>query len=296
MGLGYDVLRGIRPDIILLSVTGNGQTGPYRKDISYGTTAGALSGIYGLCGYEGREPLEPGWICAESVAAVTGALSVVAALIHRARTGEGQHIDVAMLETTEMVMPEALMEFAMNGREPHRLGNRDQWMAPHNCYKASGGPLDWVTIAAGSEAEWRALCAAIGQPSLAADPRFGSAAMRKRNEDELDAIITAWTSQRDRWAVTEILQAAGVAAIPTMSSKDLAEDPHLAQRGFFPDLEHPEVGHRIHTGIPWTMSGTPCRVQRAAPLFGADTEEILHRVLGLSSAEIQRLRDSGALT
>ena len=176
MGLSYDVLRGIRPDIILLSVTGNGQTGPYRKDISYGTTAGALSGIYGLCGYEGREPLEPGWICAESVAAVTGALSVVAALIHRARTGEGQHIDVAMLETTEMVMPEALLEFAMNGREPHRLGNRDQWMAPHNCYKASGGPLDWVTIAASSEAEWRALCAAIGQPSLAADPRFGSAA------------------------------------------------------------------------------------------------------------------------
>jgi crotonobetainyl-CoA:carnitine CoA-transferase CaiB-like acyl-CoA transferase len=295
MGLSYDVLREIRPDIILLSVSGNGQTGPYRKDISYGTTAGALSGIYGLCGYEGFEPLEPGWICAESVAAVTGALSVVAALIHRARTGEGQHIDVAMLETTEMVMPEALMEFAMNGREPRRLGNRDRWMAPHNCYKASGGPLAWVTIAVGGEAQWKALCEAIGQPSLAADPRFGSAPMRKRNEDALDAIITAWTSQRDRWQITEILQAAGVAAIPTMSSKDLAEDPHLAQRGFFPDLEHPEVGRRIHTGIPWTMSGTPCRVQRPAPLFGADTEEILHRVSGLSSEEIHRLRNSGAL-
>ncbi|MGO9058932.1 MAG: CaiB/BaiF CoA transferase family protein [Candidatus Binataceae bacterium] len=296
MGLSYDVLRGIRPDIILLSVTGNGQTGPYRKDISYGTTAGALSGIYGLCGYEGYEPLEPGWICAESVAGVTGALSVVAALIHRARTGEGQHIDVAMLETTEMVMPEALMEFAMNGREPSRLGNRDRWMAPHNCYKARGGPLDWVTIVVGSEAEWKALCAAIGQPSLAGDPRFSSAQMRKRNENELDAIITAWTSQRDRWEITEILQAAGVAAIPTMSSKDLAEDPHLAQREFFPDVEHPEVGRRIHTGVPWTMSRTPCRVQRAAPLFGADTDEILHRVLGLTSAEIQRLRASGALT
>jgi len=296
MGLSYAALREIRPDIILLSVSGNGQTGPYRNDISYGTTAGALSGIYGLCGYEGGEPLEPGWICAESVAAVTGAFAAVAALIHRDRTGQGQHIDVAMLETTEMVLAEGLMEFAMNRREPRRTGNRDRWMAPHNCYKTKGGPLDWVTIAVGSESEWRALCAAIGQPSLADDPRFRSAQLRKRNEDQLDAIITAWTQPRDRWEITALLQAAGVAAIPTMSSKDLAEDPHLAQRGFFPQLDHPEVGRRIHTGIPWTMSGTPCRVQRPAPLFGADTDEVLTRVLGLSGAEIKRLRDCGALT
>ncbi len=296
MGLSYAALREIRPDIILLSVSGNGQTGPYRNDISYGTTAGALSGIYGLCGYEGGEPLEPGWICAESVAAVTGAFAAVAALIHRDRTGQGQHIDVAMLETTEMVLAEGLMEFAMNRREPRRMGNRDRWMAPHNCYKTKGGPLDWVTIAVGSESEWHALCGAIGQPSLADDPRFCSAEMRKRNEDQLDAIITAWTQPRDRWEITGILQAAGVAAIPTMSSKDLAEDPHLAQRGFFPQLDHPEVGRRIHTGIPWTMSGTPCRVQRPAPLFGADTDEVLTAVLGLSGAEIERLRASGALT
>ena len=296
MGLSYEVLREIREDIILLSVTGNGQTGPYRKDISYGTTVGALSGIYGLCGYQGYEPLEPGWICAESVAAVTGAFAALAALIHRARTGDGQHIDVAMLETTEMVLAEGLLEFAMNGREPRRLGNRDRWMAPHNCYKAKGGPLDWVTIAVGSEREWKLFCAAIGQAALADDPRFCSAEMRKRNEDELDAIISAWTQPRERWEITALLQAAAVAAIPTMSSKDLAEDPHLKQRGFFPQLEHPEVGRRIHTGIPWTMSGTPCRVQRSAPLMGADTEDVLGSVLGLSSAEIKRLRESGALT
>ncbi len=296
MGLDYTVLRALREDIILLSVTGNGQTGPYRNDVSYGTTAGALSGIYGLCGYEGGEPLEPGWICAESVAAVTGAMSVVAALIHRARTGQGQHIDVAMIETTEMVMAEALMEFAMNGREPRRLGNRDRFMAPHNCYKTRGGALEWVTIAVGSEREWRSLCAAIGQPALADDSRFSNAAMRKRHEDELDAIITAWTQVRDRWEITQLLQASGVAAIPTMSSKDLAHDLHLAQRGFFPDLVHPEVGRRLHTGIPWTMSATPCRVQRPAPLLGADTEEILGELLGLSSTEIRRLQDSGVLT
>ncbi len=296
LGLDYASLRAIRPDIIMLSVTGNGQTGPWRNDISYGTTAGALSGIYGLCGYQGGEPMEPGWICAESVAAVTGAMSVVAALIHRARTAEGQHLDVAMLETTEMVMPEALMEFAMNGREPRRLGNRDRTMAPHNCYKTKGGPLDWVTIAVGSEREWLALCGAMGRPDLASDPRFINMAMRKRNEDELDATITAWTAARDRWEITRLLQDAGVAAIPTMSSRDLAQDPHLAYRGYFPDLEHPEVGRRIHTGIPWTMSGTPCRVERPAPLFGADTDEILGEMLEMSAAEIQRLRESGVLT
>jgi crotonobetainyl-CoA:carnitine CoA-transferase CaiB-like acyl-CoA transferase len=168
-------------------------------------------------------------------------------------------------------------------------------MAPHNCYKTKGGPLDWVTIAVGSEREWRSLCEAIGQSRLADDPRFASAALRKANEDELDAIVTAWTQSRDRWEVTRQLQAAGVAAIPVMSSKDLAEDAHLAERGFFPNLIHPEVGRRLHTGVPWTMSGTPCRVRRPAPLFGADTVEILGEMLGISGAEIQRLRDSGAL-
>ena len=125
---------------------------------------------------------------------------------------------------------------------------------------------------------------------------FAAAMRASATKTQLDAIITAWTQPRDRWEITAMLQAAGVAAIPTMSSKDLAEDPHLAQRGFFPQLDHPEVGRRIHTGIPWTMSGTPCRVQRPAPLFGADTDEVLTRVLGLSGAEIKRLRDCGALT
>jgi crotonobetainyl-CoA:carnitine CoA-transferase CaiB-like acyl-CoA transferase len=259
MGLGYENLRAIREDIILLSISGNGQTGPYAADLSYGTTAGALSGIYGLCGYEGLEPMEPRWICAESVAALTGAFAVIAALIHRARTGQGQHIDLSMLETTEIVLPEGLMEFAINGREPDRLGNRDRWMAPHNCYKAKGGAMDWVTIAVGSEQEWRSLCSATGNPSLAEDSRFCTAQARKRNEHALDAIITDWTQTRDRWKITSILQAAGVAAIPTMNSKDLAHDEHLLQRGFFPDIEHPEVGHRLHTGIPWTMTGTVLR-------------------------------------
>src|SRR5208337_1562390 len=107
----------------------------------------------------------------------------------------------------------------------------------------------------------------MDQPALAADPRFRTRESRKQNEDELDAIITRWTSRHDRWEATEILQRAGVAAMPTLSNKDLAHDPHLKQRGFLVELEHPAVGRRVHAGVPWTMSETPCQVRRSAPLL-----------------------------
>ena len=175
------------------------------------------------------------------------------------------------------------------------MGNRDPWMAPHNCYKAMGDDECWVTIAAGSEEEWRALCRAIGQPSLAGDARFATAALRKQHEDELDAIITRWTSERDRWEITELLQKARVAAFPTMSNQDLAEDPHLVARGFMVELDHPVVGRRRHAGVPWHMAPSECKVQRPAPLLGADTEDILHSLLGYSAAEIARLRQEQVL-
>jgi len=168
--------------------------------------------------------------------------------------------------------------------------------APYNCYKSRGDAEQWVTIAVGNEREWRALCEVMGQPTLASDPRFLSAALRKEHEDELDAIITQWSCERDRWDVTEMLQRAGVAAMPTLSNRDLALDPHLRQRGFLVELDHPEVGCRTHAGIPWTMSGTPCKVRNPAPLFGADTEQVLTDLLGYSAAHIEMLRNNGVLT
>ena len=295
MGLGYASLRELRGDIILLSISGHGQSGPYRNDISYGTLTGALGGYCGLCGYPGMEPMEPGVIYAEPTASTFGALAAILALIRRARTGQGQHIDLSMLETLAPTLVEGLLEFAMNGREPGRMGNHDQLMSPHQCYKAKGDALAWVAIAVGSDGEWRALCQAIGQPSLAQDPRFTTAELRKRNEDELDRIITAWTRERDRWEITRILQESGVAAIPTMTNKDLVHDPHLAQRGFLVQLEPREVGRRIHAGIPWTMSGTPCTVGAPAPLLGADTDDVLGSLLGYSTQQLKDLRESGVL-
>jgi benzylsuccinate CoA-transferase BbsF subunit len=229
------------------------------------------------------------------VAGLFGAHALIAALIYRDRTGHGQYIDLSMLEMLQTTMPEALLEYEIAGREPQAMGNHDPWMAPHNCYKANGDDECWVTIAAGSEEEWRALCRAMGHPSLADDARFAHVTMRKQHEDELDQIITAWTSQRDRWEITELLQTAGVAAFPTMNNQDLAEDPHLMARGFMAELEHPVVGRRRHAGVPWHMSPSACKVRKPAPLLGADTEDILQSLLGYSPQEVARLRDEQVL-
>ena len=296
LGLAYEVLREIRPDIIMLSLSGYGQTGPYSRFVSYGGLLGAQSGLFSVSGYAADAPGETGITYGDPNSGAMGAYAVIAALIHRARTGQGQYIDIALWEALEMILPEAWLEHAMNGREPQVLANHDRWMAPHNCYKSKGDNEQWITIAVGSEPEWRALCTAIGQPALAGDPRFVSAALRKQHEADLDAIITAWTAERDRWEALAILQSADVAAMPTLSNKDIALDPHLRERGFLVELDHPEVGKRTHAGIPWTMSRTRCGVTRPAPIFGADTDDVLMNLLGYSAERIEDLHKSGALS
>ena len=296
MGLSYDVLREIRPDIIMLSLSGYGQTGPYSRFVSYGGLLGAQSGLFSVSGYKTGPPGETGITYGDPNSGAIGAYAALAALIHRERSGQGQHIDVSLWEALETMLPEAWLEHAMNGREPPVTANRDRLLSPHNCYKSRGDAEQWVTIAVGEEQEWRALCQVMEQPALAADSRFLTATLRKAHEDELDAIITAWTTTRDRWEVTEMLQRAGVAAMPTLSNKDLANDSHLGERGFLIELDHLEVGRRTHTGIPWTMSGTPCRVRTPAPLFGADTDDVLKTLLGFSAERIEALDEAGVIS
>jgi benzylsuccinate CoA-transferase BbsF subunit len=257
---------------------------------------GAQSGLFSVSGYTPDAPAETGITYGDPNSGAIGALAAIAALIHRAHTGQGQRIDVSLWEALEMLLPEAWLEYAMNHREPSVRANRDRWMAPHNCYKSKGDAEQWITIAVGSEREWRALCVVLGQPLLADDPRFLNVTLRKEHEEELDAIITRWTSMYDRWQATEMLQRAGVAAMPTLSNKDIALDPHLRERGFLVELDHPEVGRRIHAGVPWKMAGTPCHVRRPAPLFGADTDDVLETLLGYTTNQIESLHASGVLS
>ena len=296
LGLGYEKIRAQRQDIVMISMSGYGQTGPLKGYVSYGPPAAATAGLFGLTGYEGHGPSEIGISYADPNAGIFGAVAVMVALLHRERTGRGQYIDQSQLETALALLPEGLLEHALNGTQPQRAGNRHRWMAPHNCYKAAGDDDKWVSIAVGNESEWRALCEVMGQAALQSDPRFRDARSRKQNEDALDDIITRWTRSRDRWDVTRQLQRAGVAAFPAMSNKDLATDEHLRERGFLVQPDHPVVGNRLHAGIPWTMSGTPCRIRGAAPLRGADTDFVLHELLGYSTDRIQSLRNAGVLT
>lgn len=303
MGFGYEVCNQLRPNIIMISLSGYGDTGPYREYVAYGPAQVPLSGLSALTGYRDWPPMHAGFSYADPNAGVHGAFAILTALYHRAKTGQGQYIDMSQWECAMDLLPEGLLEYTMNGREPVRNGNRDPWMAPHGIFQCQDLPekiLDmtidmWVSIVAADDGEWSRLARAIGKPELADDPRFSSLAARKKNEDELEAIITQWTSSRSAAECTDILQKADVAAFVCSTNKDVAEDRHLKARDYFVTLEHPEVGVRQHCGIPWQMSRTPCKVKAPAPLIGQHNEEVLGSVLGYSAAEIAELRKAGAL-
>ena len=296
MGLGYEKLRQLRPDVIMLSMSGYGQDGPYCGYLGYGPPAAALSGFFFTIGYQGMPPMELGTSYMDPNAGIFGAIAVINALIHRKRTGHGQYIDQSQLETAVQLMAEGLLQYQITGKEPERVGNHHPIMSPHNTYKASGNADKWVSIAVGTEDQWRALCAVMGKPELVQDLRFSTPSARKQNEDELDSIISGWTSSRDRWEITEALQRAGVAAFPSMSNQDLATNEHLRERGYLVRLEHPEVGRRTHVGIPWTLGGRSSGVASPAPLRGTDTDAVLSKLLGYSAEKIDRLRNAGTLS
>jgi crotonobetainyl-CoA:carnitine CoA-transferase CaiB-like acyl-CoA transferase len=296
MGLGYETLRQLRRDIVMLSMSGYGQDGPYRGYLGYGPPAAALSGFFFTTGYEGMPPMELGTSYMDPNAGIFGAIAVMNALIHRKKTGHGQYIDQSQLETAVQLIAEGLLQYQLTGTEPERVGNHHRIMSPHNTYKAAGDADKWVSIAVAKDAEWRALCSVMGKPELGYDSRFSTPSARKQNETQLDSVIGEWTQSRDRWEIAKTLQSVGVAAFPSMSNKDLASDEHLRERGYLVRLEHPEVGQRTHVGIPWTLDGEPSKVASPAPVRGADTDAVLSKLLGYSKDKIEQLRKAGALS
>jgi benzylsuccinate CoA-transferase BbsF subunit len=295
MGLGYQRLREVKPDVIMISLSGYGASGPEREYVSYGPAQVPLAGLSSLTGYAGWPPMHVGLSYGDPTAGLHGAVAVLAALLHRARSGEGQYIDLSQQETCIAVVAEGVLEQSIRGHQPPRDGNRDPHMAPHGVFR-SAGEQRWVAIVARDDEEWARLAGAIGAGELAADPRFASLAARKRNEDELERILSEWTRARTAEEATALLQAAGVPSFVSMSNRDLAEDDHLDEAGFFVDLEHPEVGARRHAGAPWRMSATPCDVRRPAPCLGQHSEFVLREILAYDEERIGALRRSGALT
>src|SRR5256712_13246694 len=194
-GLGYGVLRALRPDVVMIALSGYGATGLDRDKVSYGPAQVPLSGLSSVTGYRGWPPMHVGISYGDPTGGLHGAVAILAALLHRARPGGGQYIDLPQWEPSLAGVPDALVEYTLNGTPPERDGNRDAHMAPHGVFRAAGDDR-WVAIAVEDDAAWARLAAAIGHPELASDPRWATAAARKASEDALDDVVTAWTSTR----------------------------------------------------------------------------------------------------
>lgn len=286
LGLGWEAVSRRNPRLIMLSLSGWGQTGPYRDRVAYGATLAVYSGLVALTGFSDR-PSQVGISYSDPVAGLHGAVAILAALRRREQTGRGQWIDLSQLETLMAVLPEGILPWTMRREPPPRTGNRDPIMAPHGIFPCAGDDR-WVSLAVRSDAEWQRFSAVLGPP-LAGDPRFVTQAGRKAHEAEVESLITAWTSLRQAWEITGLLQAEGIAAFPVLNTREVAEDPHLLARGFFNELPHAEVGRRRHAGAPWRSLEAHVGVRKAAPCMGEDNEYVVMELLGRSHAEYERL-------
>jgi len=289
LGLGYEALREVKPDIIYLSSSARGAHGPECAYVGYAPGFAALGGLSHITGYPDEPPVNmAGEI--DLASATTSAFAILAALNHKQRTGEGQHIDLSSSEAISVLIGEVLMDYDMNRRVQSRDGNRDDIMAPHNCYRCNGDDK-WVSIVVSSDEEWEAFCEAIGKPEWTKEDRFCDAHSRKQNEEELDRLIGQWTISHTHYQVMDILQKAGVAAVPSFNSEELYRDPHLKERGLFTEIDCPAGGKQIVVSPPWKFSVTPVTIYGRGPLFGEHNQYVFGELLGMSNKEIKSLID-----
>jgi crotonobetainyl-CoA:carnitine CoA-transferase CaiB-like acyl-CoA transferase len=288
LGLSYEVLREINSRLIMISQTGFGLNGPWRDYVSFAQVAESLAGLANLTGREDGPPTFAGQMLGDTLSALHGALAVLLALNERARTGRGQHIDLAQLETVVPATAQAQLDFQMNGRVWKRLGNRHPRMAPHGCYPVRGEDR-WIVIAIDGDAEWKRLVDLMGNPSWTDGCRFVSAEERLLNAQELDDLVGTWTRNHDRDELADRLQRAGLKAGPVLNPVDLLEDLHLKARGFFQMIDREPIGRQPYPGLGVRFSKTPLWDRMPAPTLGQHNEEILQRVLGLSASEIDQL-------
>jgi len=292
-GLGYEDLRKIRPDIIMLSGTPLGQDGPFARTVGFGPTTQAYAGLCHLTGYPKGFPCGIGGTWPDFAVGSGMVFFLLAALFHRDRTGQGQYLDLSMAEMVTTMIPEAMLEYFMNGRDPGPIGNRDEAMAPHGVYPVSGDD-NWVAIAVSTDAEFGALCAILGVPSLAADRNFARLADRLRNVDALDAEVAARTRNFSREDLVARLRERDIAAGPVYNTQDLMQDEAFRASGMLAKLQHGEVGERVVPTLPVRFGAIEPRYF-GAPMIGEHTADVLSGLLGMSAAEVARLREDKVL-
>jgi crotonobetainyl-CoA:carnitine CoA-transferase CaiB-like acyl-CoA transferase len=298
LGFGYARLCELRPGIVYVSNCGFGHTGPYRSYKTWGPIVQALCGLTFGSGLPGEPPAGWGYSYMDHTGGFAMAIAILAALVHRERTGEGQWVDMSCTEAGLGLNAAAILDYTVNGRPSRRPGqphsNRSEWppMAPHGIYPAEGEDA-WIAIACRDERDWQAIAALVGE-AWSSDPRFATLAGRLAHQDELDGAVGAWTRARERFATAQALQAVGVpAAAVQRPAERIDADPSTQAWGLWPTVTHTKMGRVRVDGLPVHFSRTDWRIERGAPCVGEHTDEVLRELLGLGDAELAELRAQG---
>jgi crotonobetainyl-CoA:carnitine CoA-transferase CaiB-like acyl-CoA transferase len=281
LGLGFDALREAKPDVVLLSLSSCGQSGPDSHFAGYAPLFGAWGGLGWMTGYSDGPPVEMRHVMDHS-AGLHAALATVAALHQRRRTGQAQHVDLAAREVASAMIGDALVQ-ASAGMTPERPGNADLAMAPHGVYATA--VIDrWLTLAVRTDAQWQALLQVLGQDC--SDQRFATAQGRQRHHEALDAQLTQWLSRTDADEMAARLQQAGVPAHVSWNMQDVADDPHLRARQAVTEVSGPGIEPRPAVGAPARFSRTSeVGIRRLTPELGQDEDFVFGELLGLSTAQ-----------
>ena len=288
-GLDYKSLNKVKSDIIMISLSATGQSGPLSQIVIYAPILSALSGIDSMVGYPDDRPLGLKHAYADPTASLFGLFAVLSALRYRDRAGKGQYIDLSQCESIVGLIGEAILDYEMNGRIAGPVGNQSSIMGPHGIYPCKGEDK-WVSIAIKTEGEWEAFCRVIGNPLWCKEnDKFGDVYKRVSNAKELDKCIARWTLNYTDYEVAEILQNGGVAATPVLSTDGIFLDPHFNERKVFVDVEHPLVRNTVVYNLPWKFNSLDPKPMRHAPLLGEHNEYVFKDILGLSTDEIDEL-------
>ena len=291
-GLDYETLQPLCPHLVYASVSGFGQTGPYASRPAYDVIIQAMGGIASITGSPGGAPVRVGSSVGDLSAALFGVIGILAALNRAQKTGQGQQVDISMLDCQVALLENAIARYYVAGEVPGPLGSRHPAITPFQFFAAQDG---YVVIAAGNDNLWKKLCATVGMPQLVSDPRFKDNALRTENQAELEKLLSAALRKKTVAAWEEALGRAGVPCGPIHNVEQVVENPQIQARQMIAELVHPIAGPQAMPNSPLKFSQTPIELQQPAPILGQHTGEVLGGMLGLSAQELEELGREGVI-
>ena len=293
LGLGYDVLKEVNPKIIYACISGFGHYGRYKERPGYDIISQAMSGLMSTTGWPNSGPTRTGTALGDVLAGLWMSIGVLGALQGRNVTGEGQKVDIALVDAAVSAMGNINMIYLAEGRLPARIGNRYEATYPYDSFECSDSAC---VIGAGNNKLWKTLCGLMGREDLAEEKKYLSTSDRTHHPEELKIIVEQWTKTKTAAEIVEICLAAGVPAAPIYDVSQVSADPHIAKdREMFIEQEHPKAGKVRVTGSPLKLSGTPVTMRTPAPALGQDNVEVFTSLLGMSEQQISELKDAGVI-